>query len=121
MPGVEYADRRSVPRYKARLPCSVLSAATGATILTHTETLSLKAIALTIALNPIYGADPSNVGMDVELKVALPAGYVRLTGTLLRLEQANAIENLFVFKIEGANEVDRRLFNEHLDSLAGQE
>ena len=120
MPEVEYEERRSVPRYKARVPCSVLLA-TGATILTHTETLSLKAIALTIASNPIYGADPSNVGMNVVLKVALPGGYVRLSGTLLRLEQANAIENLFVFKIEGASEVDRRIYNEHLDSLAVSE
>jgi len=40
-----------------------------------------------------------------------------LSGLLLRLEQANSIDNLFVFKIEEANEVDRRLYDEHLDSL----
>ena len=113
----EGKDRRSMPRHKARVPCSIVCPSTDSTILTHTEGLSLKAISLTIPLNPIYGADPSNVGVNVVLKLALPGGYVRLSGLLLRLEQANAIENLFVFKIEGATEVDRRLYNEHLDSL----
>jgi hypothetical protein len=110
-------ERRRLPRHKARVPCSVLCVSTGSTILTHTETLSPDAISLTIPSNPTYGADPSNVGHKVALTLALPVGYAQLSGSLLRLEQANAIENLFVFKIEEANEVDRRLYNEHLDSL----
>jgi len=114
-------DRRSLPRYKARVPCSVLCASTGSTLLTHTESLSLNAISLTIPSNPTYGSDPSNVGNKVVLTLALPGGYAQLSGSLLRLEQANAIANLFAFKIEGANEVDRRLYNEHLDSLGHEQ
>lgn len=110
-------ERRSLPRYRVRVPCSILCALTGATILTHTEGLSENAISLTIPTNPTYGADPGNVGVDVELKLALPVGYVRLSGSLVRLEQANTVDNLFVFKIEEANEVDRRMYNEHLESL----
>jgi hypothetical protein len=115
---MEYKERRAVPRYNSRVPCSVLSASTEAAILSHTEKLSLKAISLAIPSHPTYGADPSNVGVNVVLKLALPGGYVRLSGLLLRIDLANAIENLFVFKIEGATEVDRRLYHEHLDSLA---
>ena len=111
-------ERRRVPRYKARVPCSVLSASGGSALLTHTEALSVNAISLTIPSNPTYGADPGNVGVNVELKLALPAGYVRLSGSLVRLEQANTIDNLFVFKIEEASEVDRRIYDEHLDSLS---
>ena len=110
-------ERRNLPRYKARVPCSILCASTGSSLLTHTEGLSLNAISLTIPVNPTYGADPSNVGKKVVLKLALPGGYAQLSGSLVRLEQANTIENLFVFKIEEANEVDRRLYNEHLESL----
>ena len=114
-------ERRAVQRYKARVPCSVLRTSTGSTLLTHTETLSLSAISLTIPSNPTYGADPCNVEVNVELRLALPAGYLRLSGSLLRLVQANAIANLFVFKIEEANEVDQRLYDEHLDSLGREQ
>jgi hypothetical protein len=61
------------------------------------------------------------VGKKVVLTLALPGGYAQLSGSLLRLEQANAIENLFVFKIEEANEVERRLYNEYLDSLGHEQ
>ena len=114
-------ERRNLPRYKTRVPCSILRASTGSTILTHTEGLSLNAISLTIASNPVYGADPSNVGKKVVLKLALPGGYAQFSGSLLRLEQPNTIENLFVFMIEEASEVDRRLYNEHLDSLGREQ
>jgi hypothetical protein len=123
----EVKNRRSVPRYKARVPCSVLCASIDSSeasqderqlaVLTHTEELSLESISLTIPSNPTYGADPSNVGTKVTLELALPIGYVRLSGLLLRHEQAGSNDNLFVFKIEGANDPDWRSYNEHLDSL----
>lgn len=69
MPGVEYKERRSVPRYKSRVPCSVLCASTDSAILTHTEALSVKAISLTIASSPTYGADPSKVGDERGTKI----------------------------------------------------
>jgi hypothetical protein len=111
-------DRREVPRYKVRVPCSVTCADTGATLLTHTAEISLQAIALTIPLNPTYGADdPSKVGTKVSLKLALPAGYVRMSGVLLRYEQAEPKDHLFVFKIEAASDPDRRLYDEYVDAL----
>jgi len=115
---IEVKDRRAVPRYKAHIPCSVTCAATGATLLTHTAELSLQAISLTIPLNPTYGADdPSKVGTKVSLKLALPVGYVRLSGVLLRHEQADPKDHLFVFKIEAASDLDQRLYDEYVDSL----
>lgn len=115
---VETKDRRNVPRHKVRVPCSVTCADTGATLLTHTAELSLQAISLTIPLNPTYGADdPSKVGTKVSLKLALPVGYVRLTGLLLRHQQADPNDHLFVFKIEAASDLDRRLYDEYVDSL----
>ena len=115
---IELKDRRAVPRYKAHIPCSVTCATTGATLLTHTAELSLQAISLTIPLNPTYGADdPSKVGTKVSLKLALPVGYVRLSGVLLRHEQADPKDHLFVFKIEATSDLDRRLYNEYVDSL----
>ena len=118
MARIDVEEHRSVPRYRARVPCTVLCASTGATVLTRTEMLSLKSVSLTIASNPTYGAEPSRVGANVELRLALPGGYVRLSGSLLSVEQAESIGNLFVFKIEGANEVDQRLYQEHLVSLS---
>lgn len=115
---IEVKDRRGVRRYKAHIPCSVTCATTGATLLTHTAELSLQAISLTIPLNPTYGADdPSKVGTKVSLKLALPVGYVRLSGVLLRHEQADPKDRLFVFKIEAASDLDQRLYDEYVDSL----
>jgi hypothetical protein len=118
MPEFDVDERRSVPRYQERVPCTVLCSLTGATILARTEMLSLKSLSVTIPSNPTYGAEPSDVGANVELRLALPEGYVRLSGSLLHMEQTNSIGNLFVFKIEGANEVDQRLYHEHLVSLS---
>jgi len=115
---IEVKDRRAVPRYKAHVPCSVTCAATGATLLTHTAELSLQAISLTIPSNPTYGAeDPSKVGTKVFLKLALPVGYVRLSGLLVRHQQADPKDHLFVFEIEAASDLDKRLYNEYVDSL----
>ena|SRR6267143_357749 len=115
---IEIKDRRAVPRYKAHIPCSVTCAATGATLLTHTAELSLQAISLTIPVNPTYGAaDPSEVGTKVSLKLALPVGYVRLSGVLLRHEQADPKDHLFVFKIEAASDLDQRLYDEYVEAL----
>jgi hypothetical protein len=52
-----------------------------------------------------------------EITLALPQGYVRLDGSLLRHAEANPKENLFAFKIEGGTETDRRLYEEYLESL----
>src|SRR6266850_8563662 len=112
---IDLKDRRDVTRFKARVPCSVLCAVTGATLLTHTAELSLQAVSLIIPSNPTYGADdPSKVGTKVSLKLALPAGYVRLSGVLLRHEPADPKDHLFVFKIEAASDLDQRLYNEYV-------
>ena|SRR5438132_11424865 len=115
---IELKDRRAVPRYKARVPCSVLCAVTGATLLTHTAELSQEAVAIIIPSNPTYGADdPSKVGTKVSLKLALPVGYVRLSGVLLRHEPADPKDHLFVFEVEAASDLDRRLYDEYVDAL----
>ena len=118
MPAFDVNERRSVPRYRDRAPCTVICSSTETTILARTEMLSLNSVSVTIPSNPTYGADPSMVGATVELRLALPGGYVRLSGSLLQIEQVDSIGNLFVFKIEGASEVDRRLYQEHLVSLS---
>ena len=118
MPKFDVDERRSVPRYKEQVLCSLLWSLTGATIVARTEMLSLKSISVTIPSNPTYGAEPSMVGQNVELELALPEGSVRLSGLLLSVEQADSIGNLLVFRIEGANEVDQRLYHEHLVSLS---
>jgi hypothetical protein len=55
-----------------------------------------------------------------EITLALPVGYVRLSGNLLRHADSTPKEDLFVFMIEGGNRVDRRLYQEYLDSLRRQ-
>jgi hypothetical protein len=115
---IEIKNRRDVPRYKVRVPCSVTCVESGATLLTHTAELSSQAVSLNIPRNPTYGADdPAKVGTKVTLKLALPEGYARLFGVLVRHEQADPEDHLFVFKIEAASDLDQRLYNEYVDAL----
>jgi hypothetical protein len=39
---------------------------------------------------------------------------------LLRHEQADPKDHLFVFKIEAASDVERRTYNEYMDALVGE-
>ena len=115
-----------MPRYQASVACTVLPSidpedTTGdqrrSAIIGYTQNLSLDAIALILPSSQTYGTDPSNLGTAAELVLALPVGYVELSGALVRHQEAGPKDNLFVFRIEGANEMDRRLYREHLDSL----
>jgi hypothetical protein len=58
------------------------------------------------------------LGTKAEINLALPGAYVRLSGLLLRLAQANETESLFVFKIDKVNYRYERKYREYLDSLA---
>jgi hypothetical protein len=125
----EKKDRRSAPRYKARIACSVLSTSSegnklsedrGPKVLGHTYDLSTEAISIVLSSHPVYGADPTGLGTMAEITLALPVGYVRLCGNFLRHIDSTPQENLFVFMIEGGNIVDRRLYQEYLDSLRRQ-
>ena len=89
-------DRRSVPRYQASVACTVLPSidpedTTGdqrrSAIIGYTQNLSLDAIALILPSSQTYGTDPSNLGTAAELVLALPVGYVELSGALVRFDK----------------------------------
>ena len=121
-------DRRSLPRYKTRIACSVEPSpfASDGTVQTeerhavvgHTEDVSLECISLVLSSNPTCGTDPSRLGMLAEIQLALPVGYARLSGSLVRDAEASPQEHLFVFRIEGGDDIDWRLYHEHLASLS---
>ena len=52
---------------------------------------------------------------QVQMNLALPVGYVRLSGTLIRYSPDDSGEYLFVFRIQDSKE--RSKYNEYLDSL----
>src|SRR5947207_1305329 len=123
--GQQIRERRSAPRHKVRIPCSVLAISfdPGKTAderpatLGYTHDVSIKSISVVLPSNPIYSPDKTELGTMSEITLALPQGYVRLDGSLLRHAEANAKENLFAFKVEGGTETDRRLYEEYLESL----
>jgi len=85
-------------RYKAHIPCSVTCAATGARShrtrgaqpASHLNLLFLSTLPMAPMIHPSRD--------EGALKLALPVGYVRLSGVLLRHQQADPEDHLFVFK-----------------------
>lgn len=83
-------------------------------ILGQTKELSRDAVAVLLPSNETYGVDASSIGKEVQMTLALPIGYVRLSATLIRYSQEDG-KYLFVFRIQGSEE--RSMYNDYVDSL----
>jgi len=113
---IEVKDRRAVRRYKAHIPCSVNCAATGATLLSRTPRSSACKPSHLLFLSTLPMAPMIHQSRDEGVtKIGSPVGYVRLSGVLLRHQQADPEDHLFVFKIEAASDLDQRLYDEYVD------
>ncbi len=113
-------DRRAVPRFKVRIACSVLlrlndEQFSEQAVLGYVKDLSREAAAVLLPTNITFGVDASSLGKQVQMNLALPIGYVRLSGTLIRYSPDDSGEYLFVFRIQDSKE--RSKYNEYLDSL----
>ena len=116
-------DRRVVPRFKVWVACSILPRLNDQdfreqAILGYVKDLSRHAIAVILPSNETYGVDPSSLGQQVQMTLALPVGYVRLSATLIRSSPDVPGKHLFVFGIQDSKE--RRKYDEFLDSLPAQ-
>jgi hypothetical protein len=113
-------DRRAVPRFKASFGCSVVfrpsdkdsreQAALG-----YVRDLSREAVAVVLPSDVTSGVDASSLGV-VEMNLALPVGYVRLSATLIRYSPDHSGKTLFVFRIQESKE--RSKYDEYLASLS---
>ncbi len=116
-------DRRVVPRFKVWVACSILPSLNDQdfreqAVLGYVKDLSRHAIAVILPSNETYGVDPSSLGQQVQMTLALPVGYVRLSAILIRSSPDVPGKHLFVFGIEDSKE--RRKYDEFLDSLPAQ-
>jgi PilZ domain-containing protein len=116
-------DRRVVPRFKVWVACSILPRLNDQdfreqAVLGYVKDLSRHAIAVILPSNETYGVDPSSLGQQVQMTLALPVGYVRLSAILIRSSPDVPGKHLFVFGIEDSKE--RRKYDEFLDSLPAQ-
>lgn len=112
-------DRRAATRHKVWIACSVLPRPSDEelhekAILGQTKELSRDAVAVLLPSNETYGVDASSIGKEVQMTLALPIGYVRLSATLIRYSQEDG-KYLFVFRIQGSEE--RSMYNDYVDSL----
>ena len=113
-------DRRGTPRFKAWVACSVLPRLSDdefreQAVLGYVKDLSREAVAVLLPSNETYGVDVSSLGQQVQMTLALPVGYVRLSATLIRSSPDESGKYLFVFGIQDSRE--RRKYDEYLDSL----
>ena len=116
-------DRRVVPRFKVWVACSILPRLNDQdfreqAVLGYVKDLSQHAIAVILPSNETYGVDPSSLGQQVQMTLALPVGYVRLSATLVRSSPDVPGKHLFVFGIEDSKE--RRKYDEFLDFLPAE-
>jgi len=116
-------DRRAVPRFKVSVACSVLLGSSdqdsqAQAVLGHVKDLSRVAVAVLLPSNETYGLDASSLGKQVQMTLALPVGYVRLSGTLVRYSPDDSGKYFFVFRIEESKE--RSKYDEYLDSLESE-
>jgi len=116
-------DRRVVPRFKVWVACSVLPLLSDENfhdqaVLGYVKDLSRHAIAVVLPSNETYGVDPSSLGQQVQMTLALPVGYVRLSAALIRSSPADPGKHLFVFGIQDSKE--RRKYDEFLESLPAE-
>jgi hypothetical protein len=84
----------------------------------YVKDLSREAIAVLLPSNETYGVNASNLGNLVQMTLALPIGYVRLSATLVRSSPDDSGKHLVVFGIQESKE--RRKYDEYLDSLQSE-
>ncbi len=123
MSGPPKKDRRAVPRFKVSCACSISALSTDEkfpkqAVLGYVKDLSRVAVAVLLPSNETYGVDASSLGKQVEMTLALPVGYVRLTGTLVRYSPDDSGQYFFVFMIQDSKERSR--YNAYLDSLESE-
>jgi hypothetical protein len=116
-------DRRAVPRFKVWVACSVLPRLSEEdfrkqAVLGYVKDLSREAIAVLLPSNETYGVDASSLGQEVQMTLALPVGYVRLSATLVRYSPDDAGKHMFVFRIEDSKE--RGKYEEYLDTVESE-
>lgn len=114
-------DRRAVTRFKVWVACSVLCLSeedfSEQAVLGYVSELSREAVGVLLPSNETYGVDASSLGKEVQMTLALPVGYVRLSGTLVRYSPIDG-KYLFVFRIQESKE--RSKYDEYLDSLQSE-
>ncbi|MDQ6651330.1 MAG: PilZ domain-containing protein [Acidobacteriota bacterium] len=116
-------DRRAVPRFQVWVACSVLPRLSDEefveqAVLGYVKDLSRDAVAVLLPSNETYGVNASNLGREVQMTLALPVGYVRLSATLVRSSPDNSGKHLVVFAIQESKE--RSKYYEYLDSLQSE-
>jgi PilZ domain len=116
-------DRRAVPRFKVSVACSISLRSSDENIreqavLGYVKDLSRVAVAVLLPSNETYGVDASSLGKQVEMTLALPVGYVRLSGTLVRYSPDDSGQYFFVFMIQDSKERSR--YDAYLDSLEAE-
>jgi len=116
-------DRRAVPRFQVWVACSVLPRLSDEefceqAVLGYVKDLSREAVAILLPSNETYGVNASNLGKQVQMTLALPVGYVRLSATLVRSSPDDAGKHLVVFGIQESKE--RCKYDEYLDSLKSE-
>ena len=117
------ADRRAAPRFKVWVACSVLARLSEEdfrkqAVLGYVKDLSREAIAVLLPSNEKYGVDASSLGQEVQMTLALPVGYVRLSATLIRYSPDDSGKHVFVFRIEDSKE--RGKYQEYLDTVEAE-
>lgn len=116
-------DRRAVPRFKVWVGCSVLMRLSDEdfreqAVLGYVKDLSREAVGVVLPSHETFGVDAAHIGKQVQLNLALPVGYVRLSATLVRNAPDDSGKYLFVFKIQESKERDK--YEEYLDSLQSE-
>lgn len=116
-------DRRAVPRFKVWVGCSVLMRLSDEefreqAVLGYVKDLSREAVGVVLPSHETFGVAASSLGKQVQLNLALPVGYVRLSATLVRNAPDDSGKHLFVFKIQESKERDK--YEEYLNSLPSE-
>jgi PilZ domain-containing protein len=116
-------DRRALPRFKVWVACSVLPSLSDEdfrqqAVLGYVKDLSREAVAVLLSSNETYGVDASSLGKEVQMNLALPIGYVRLSATLVRCSPDETGKSVFVFRIQESKE--RAKYEQYLDSLESE-
>ena len=123
MPVSPNEDRRVVPRFKVWVACSVLPRLSEEdfrkqAVLGYVKDLSREGIAVVLPSNETYGVDASSLGQEVQMTLALPVGYVRLSATLVRYSPDDSGKHVFVFRIQDSKE--RGKYEEYLDTVESE-
>jgi hypothetical protein len=116
-------NRRAVPRFKVWIACSVFPLVSDEqfreqAVLGHVKDLSRDAVAVSLPSNELCGVDDSGLGKQVQMNLALPVGYVKLSATLIRSAPEDSGKYLLVFAIQESKE--RRKYNQYLDSVESE-